>query len=230
MQKPPPRWLTNSLSFVNRFWLRGNQFILWLGAAFFFLGGFVALTEEMLEKEHLGKDQAVLNFVESFRVPALNGIAVDLTALGSVTVITILTVIGTIFLLLKKDRRGALYLLLGALGAGVWTIALKHIISRERPTEIPRLVEVAGYSYPSGHSLGATSVYLLLMFIAFRNFQTIKAKTIIFVVAAMLIIGVCFSRVYLGVHYPSDVLSGALLGTSWVLFLTAFLGNFKTYA
>ena len=211
-------------------WIREFEFfhpsqrrrLLWIGLALVFFGTFLKVSWELYEGPKLESlDRALLVFIAGFRVPALNGPAVDITALGSATVLTFVVLTSVTLLLLDRDRRGALYLAMGSVGAGVGTFVIKHLFGRERPTVVPRLAEVGGSSYPSGHSLGATSIYLLLMFLTWRHFRSLRARAIILVLTGLLIGGVCFSRLYLGVHYPSDVLSGFLFGTAWTCLLTS---------
>lgn len=191
-----------------------------------FLGLFAKLTKDIFEHDDVEKiDRAVLFLAEKMRITAFNGAAVDLTALGSPTVISIVTISGLLVLWLKHDRAGAAYLAIAAIGSGFWTSVMKHLIARERPQIIPRLVEVSGQSYPSGHSLAAAAVYLSLAFLACRAFKSIRDRIILFCVAACLVGAVSLSRIYLGVHYPSDVASGVFLGSAWTFFLTGIFAH-----
>ncbi|MDR3608392.1 MAG: phosphatase PAP2 family protein [Oligoflexia bacterium] len=205
--------------------------LLWTGLALLFLGLFLKLTDEVSEHGNLDTlDQRILIMIAHYRVAAFNGSAVDFTALGSPTVITLITVIGVLLLWLNHDRRGSTYLATGSIGAGIGTYTLKHLLTRERPSVVPRLVEVTGYSYPSGHSLSATSVYLLLMFLAWRYYRGWQARLALLLCASVVIGGVCLSRLYLGVHYPSDVLSGVFLGAAWTCLLTAYFSRAESGA
>ena len=205
---------------------RSLRVLFWLGGTSLCLGIFIKLTWELREDSDLEQfDQLVLVLISKLRVAALNGAAVDLTALGSPTVIFFFTVLGLVLLLLNQDKWGALYLATGSAGAGFWTYLLKHFISRERPTVVPRLVEVSGFSYPSGHSLAAASFYLILMFLACRHFRSFRNRLVLFICTGVLIGSVCFSRLYLGVHYPSDVASGAFLGAAWAFAITALFSR-----
>ena len=199
----------------------------WVALALFFLGLFFEMTYELHYGDGIESlDRQILLAIAARRTAALNGPAVDVTALGSSTVIALLATMGVLILgWLNRDRWGAAYLALGSLGAGLGAGVLKQLIARPRPTVIPRLVEVSESSYPSGHSFAATSFYLLLMFLAFRRYRSPKERGVLAVCAFVVITGVCVSRLYLGVHYPSDVLGGALLGVGWVCFLTAFLSD-----
>ncbi len=213
----------NWVKLSDKFSEKNVRLLFWLAISTFFLGLFVKLTTEISEHNRLEQiDKSILLFVEKVRVPAFNGIAVDLTALGSPLVITLVTLIGLLVLWLRQDRDGFVYLVTVSFGAGFWTLMMKHLIGRERPQIIPRLVEVSGLSYPSGHSLSAAAVYLGLTFLTCRHFKSIYSRLILFSVSIGLIAAVSLSRVYLGVHYPSDILSGVFLGASWVFFLTAF--------
>jgi undecaprenyl-diphosphatase len=184
------------------------------------------MTWELHEDSFLSSlDQRILVLISQYRVTALNGPAVDISALGSPTVLSLFTLIGAMLLWLKQDRRGCAYLIVGSTGAGVGTFLLKHIFSRDRPSIVPTLVNVSGFSYPSGHSFGATSVYLLLMFLAWRKYLSRSSRGLILFATIAVISAVCFSRLYLGVHYPSDVLSGMFLGVAWICLLTYYLNR-----
>ena len=202
------------------------RLLMWLGFTLLFLGLFLKVTWELHEDSNLDSlDRNILIFISKLRVSAFNGMAVDMTALGSPTVIVLFTIIGLVFLWLNHDRRGCAYLASGSAGAGIGTFIMKHLFTRERPSGVPRLVEVSGFSYPSGHSLAATSLYLLFIFLAWRHYPAWRARVVLLMCADVLIGGVCFSRLYLGVHYPSDVLSGACLGAAWVFLLTAYFSR-----
>ena len=204
-------------------------FLLSLASAFALIGLFLELTSEMYEEETINMaDAKVITFVASLRDSTLNGMAVDLTALGSFTVLTIFTILGILILHFLKNHKGALYLILGSSGSALLSTLMKNFFSRERPIEVEKLVEVSSYSYPSGHSLAASSFYLLVAFLVFTSFDKLKDRMLIFLFSLSLIFGIGISRIYLGVHYPSDVLAGFLLGTSWTLVLTAIFYGRKS--
>lgn len=175
----------------------------------------------MLEGDVIALDTAILTAVARHRQPWLNGPAVDLTALGSLTLVVLLGIIAISLLLALRDRRGALQLTVAIAGSGGWLLLAKNWIERARPTEVSHLVEVSGYSYPSGHSLGAAAFYLTAAIIALRHVRGTGAQFAIFAGAVVVLILVSLSRIYLGVHYPSDVASGMSLGAAWALLLAA---------
>jgi undecaprenyl-diphosphatase len=210
---------------IREFSPRSLRRMLWLAVAALALGLFFEITLELHEKdgELLAFDRLLLALFADLRVNRLNGPAVDLTALGSITVISILTAVAAMILFFVKDRLGLLYLLTATIGAGLWTKALKSFISRDRPTEVAKLVDVVGYSYPSGHSLGAAAFFLTIAIIGGRYFESSVHRAILLAAAALLAGSVGLSRIYLGVHYPSDALSGFLFGATWSLTLAHFL-------
>ncbi|MEO5668849.1 MAG: phosphatase PAP2 family protein [Bdellovibrionota bacterium] len=122
-----------------------------------------------------------------------------------------------------------MHLLVAALGSAMWTIALKNFIQRVRPTEIHPLVESLGFSYPSGHSLSSTAIFVTIAIIGSR--QCPAKQRVYAVLLAMMLSGlVALTRIYLGVHYPSDVLSGFFFGSAWAFLLASCFANFTPEA
>ncbi|MBY0397322.1 MAG: phosphatase PAP2 family protein [Thermoleophilia bacterium] len=141
----------------------------------------------------------------------------DLTALGGVAVL--LVVIGAAAGFLAMNRAWhAMWLTLGSsLGGLVLGVLLKGLFDRPRPDVVPHLMRAASSSFPSGHSLNSAVVYLTLGLILAEVGRTRRQKSY-FVGLALTLTGlVGFSRVYLGVHYPTDVLAGWLAGSAWAL-------------
>ena len=197
--------------------------MLWLALFCFTAGTFVKITSELHESDDIIHviDKTILVKTAEFRMPLLDDIAIEVTALGSVTLVTLFVLINLFFLFLKRDRLGAIQLMVASLGAGLWIWIAKLSIARERPQLVPHLVEVEGFSYPSGHSLIAAAVYLTLAILINRGFPSWRVRSLILLMASMLIGLVGFSRVYVGVHYPSDVASGILLGMAWAFFVAS---------
>lgn len=208
---------------------QNNKILLWFAGAFFFLALFIKFTAEVFEDSGIQNiDQSILLYIGiNLRHPFLNGIAVDITALGSPAIITMISLIAIGTLFISKDRSGALYLFLAVSGGTLGMAVLKKFTARPRPQIISHLVEVQGLSYPSGHSLVATVTYLALALLVCRHLKSYKIITLVLITTTLIISLISFSRLYLGVHYPSDVLSGMLFGISWVLMLTAFFKMFE---
>ena len=190
-----------------------------MGAASLSFGSFVKITSELLEHEVRGLDSSILHAVAQMRRPWLTGIAMDVTALGSLTLVALISAIALFIFLSLKDRPAAWQLLLTSVGAGIWTVITKNVIERPRPEDVTHLVQVSGFSYPSGHSLVSASLYLTIAILAARHLPTTKSRVLVLSLAIVIISLVGLSRVYLGVHYPSDVASGLSLGAAWALLL-----------
>jgi undecaprenyl-diphosphatase len=197
-----------------------TRLFVWLGAASLAFGLFIKITAELFEDPKVDAiDKAILIVVAKCRVSWLNGAMVDLSALGSPMLVTLLSAIALVIFLLTGDRFGALQVVVTSVGAGLWTFLTKSIIERARPEVVPRLVEVSSSSYPSGHALIAASMYLMLAILACRHFSPVGARVTLLAMATTVIGLVGVSRLYLGVHYPSDVASGIALGAAWALLL-----------
>jgi undecaprenyl-diphosphatase len=195
---------------------------LWLGGAALAFLMFVRITRELIEGEVGAMDSAILLAVARDRTPWLTIMAVDVTALGSITWVVLFSAFTIVVLLMLRDRLGALQLLAASVGAGILTLATKNFIERIRPAEAQRLIVVSGFSYPSGHSVSAAALYLTIAIIAGRYVRHSGARAAIFLAVSTVLIMVGASRVYLGVHYATDVVSGVALGAAWALLLAGF--------
>ena len=141
--------------------------------------------------------------------------ALDITSLGSAVVITltVLAVIG--YMLLHGMYRTAAFVAAASAGGWLLNFALKGLIERPRPDIVPHLHEVNSLSFPSGHAMTSAAVYLTLGALVMDMTRTRLGKIYCMVVAMLATMLVGASRVYLGVHYPTDVLAGWLMGLSW---------------
>jgi undecaprenyl-diphosphatase len=206
-----------------------------VGVALVLVAGFVELSEELLDPEQrstrlVGADAAVLRLFALVRRPWLNGVAMDLTALGSPILVALFTIALGAVLLVKGDRRGATILVVSSFASAIVTSVAKRLLERPRPEIVPRLVEVTGLSYPSGHSLASAAVYLTAAFVVARHVALLRERVAGVLSTAVLVLTIGVSRVYLGVHYPSDVFGGILLGTAWALVMGVLLGRLDRIA
>lgn len=141
----------------------------------------------------------------------------DMTALGGLLVTTLLTLGLAGFFLLDRRPRLALFVVAAVVGGVLVSSALKLGFDRPRPELVPHGSHVVTPSFPSGHSSTATVVYLTLGVILARALPRRRMKVYVVALAVLVALGVGFSRVYLGVHWPTDVLAGWTVGGLWAL-------------
>lgn len=185
------------------------------------------LRQGEIDESHL-LDFRVMRLVASFRTPALTQVMTDLTALGSFSVVTLFTLVALLILAFLGDRLGLLYLLVTLTGAAAWPNLLKPVFGRSRPPADGRLVDVFDFSFPSGHTFAAATAYTALAFLTSRHLPKLWQDASVFVLAFLVVSLVALSRVYLGVHFPSDVLGGASAGAAWAFLVSAFFVRART--
>ena len=201
---------------------RAGRLSLWLAGAALALFAFVRITREYIEGDVGAMDRTIVLAVARMRMPWLTSTAIDVTALGSTTLVILFSAFTLVVLLVLRDRIGALQLLAASAGAGILTMVTKNVIERIRPEEAQRLIVVSGFSYPSGHSLSTSALYLTIAIIAGHHVQHSGARAAVFLAVSAVLLMVGASRVYLGVHYATDVISGISLGAAWALVLAGF--------
>jgi undecaprenyl-diphosphatase len=141
----------------------------------------------------------------------------DLTALGGVAVLTFMTLAVTGYLLISRKYHAAWLVLLATLGGLLLSSLLKHVIDRPRPNVVPHLSASLTSSFPSGHSMMAAVVYLTLATLLNRFVRQQRVKLYVLSLAVLLTLLVGVSRVYMGVHYLTDVLAGWSAGLAWAV-------------
>lgn len=208
-----PRWLVAEFSVFAA--------IAGVAASLF---AFAKLAEEVAEGETHAFDEAVLL---AFRAPGdpadplgplwLEVVMRDLTALGSTTVLTLITAAVVGFLIMDRKRGAALFVLAAVAGGGLLSYLLKIGFDRPRPDLVAHLVDVHTLSFPSGHAMGAAVTYLTLGALIVRTERKRPLKAYVLTVAVTLTLLIGLSRLYLGVHWPTDVLAGWCAGSAWAL-------------
>ncbi|MXO61846.1 phosphatase PAP2 family protein [Qipengyuania oceanensis] len=186
------------------------------------LWGFGALAGEMIEGEtgaYDSKIELALRHSDNLAVPVgpafLKTAMIDLTALGSETILTLVTVLAIAFLLLRKRQNQALLVAAAVGGGALLSGLLKSQFSRARPEIVPHLVPVHSASFPSGHAMNSAIVYLTIAVLIARSYEDARTRNFIVGLAVIATGVIGFSRVYLGVHWPSDVAAGWLVGGAW---------------
>jgi undecaprenyl-diphosphatase len=185
---------------------------------------FATLAYKVVAGDTLSFDESCLRALRRADDPAkpigpdwLAEVGRDLTALGGVAFLTLLTIAVAGFLRLRK-MYGAMWLVIfAALGGLLASTLLKNLFERPRPSLVPHLDEVYTSSFPSGHSMLSATIYLTLgaLLGRFVHERTLRAYFLIVALLLTFLVGV--SRVFLGVHYPTDVLAGWAVGLTWSL-------------
>ena len=186
--------------------------------------GFLAVADEVVEGDTAHIDERILL---AFRNPSdpsdpIGGPEVeefvrDLTALGSVPVIGLVTLSVVGFLLMDRKTHAGVLVLVATVGGQLLSTTLKGLYDRPRPDVVPHLMHAAPGSFPSGHSLLAAVTYLTLGALMARMVTRPRLKIFVVFVAITITALVGVSRVYLGVHYPTDVFAGWAAGLVWAI-------------
>ena len=183
---------------------------------------FMAIADEALEGDTHAFDESIL---KALREPAdasnpigpawLADMMADLTALGGIAVLTLL-VVGVVFYLLSVGKRGTALLVGGAVGSGaILSTLLKLGFDRPRPDLIAHLSHAYSSSFPSGHAMLSAVTYLTLGVLLARAHERRRTKIIVMTYGVTLTVLIGLSRIYLGVHWPTDVMAGWALGAAW---------------
>jgi membrane-associated phospholipid phosphatase len=175
-------------------------------------------------------DESILQWFQSHRSDLLNQIMLEATVLGSGAVLIVLVLIASVFLWLTKHHWSVYILLMGVFGGQLINGLLKGYFERPRPTVVEFVDEVHSLSFPSGHAMTSMIVYGSIGYLVARLEPTRGLRLTTWVVAALMIILVGISRMYLGVHYPSDVFAGFLAGLAWLGFVAASLAAIRFFA
>ena len=186
------------------------------------LFAFVSLAGEVTEGDTQAFDTKILRALRDPADPSkpigpawIEEPLLDLTAIGGSTVLGLVIVAVAGYLVLQTRYRTAIVVAITSLSGELLNAAMKHAFNRPRPTIVPHLRVVYSTSFPSGHAMESAIVYLTLAAILMRASETRLTKLYILGVAALLTTLVGISRVYLGVHYPTDVIGGWIVGFMW---------------
>jgi undecaprenyl-diphosphatase len=185
--------------------------------------GFAALAEVVREGYTQHFDTAVLRWLGAHHTPTLTTIMTEVTPLG--TGVVVLTVVGitTAFLWHTEHKHSARMLLAATAGNILLNNVLKLFFDRARPSVFEWETHAASSSFPSGHAMSATVVYGTVAYLLARLQKHRWARAITLLLAVIMVALICLTRLYLGVHYPSDVLGGIIVGLAWSGFCMATL-------
>ena len=189
--------------------------ILILGSIFLFL----RIGNEILEKEVFSFDTILTNFIYSMRSPQMTSLMLFFSNLGGPFFLFLLSVAIIIYLFKKRRRDALIYSFILYTGV-ILNVVLKEIFQRPRPHHLP-LISEDFYSFPSGHAMNSFVFFAAFSYFILRETSNKKITIIVSTISILLVLLIGISRIYLGVHYPSDVIAGYIAGFIW--FLSAIL-------
>lgn len=179
------------------------------------LWGFAAIAEDILEKETRTFDTEILLALKRLHTPVLDQIMIGLTFLGEPKLLLVLSLALGALLLVRHHRSEALTIAFAGVGAVCLNTLLKLLFARARPQLWERVVDVRFYSFPSGHSMISMVIYGLLGYFLMSRYP--RWRWLIATLTVLLVAAIGFSRLYLGVHWPTDVIAGYTAGMVWLI-------------
>lgn len=210
-------------SLLGRHHADSNLLVLFLLAAAGVLV-FLLLASEVREGEVFGVDRWLIQGLRNPADPSvpigpfwLRRALTDITALGGSPVLTLLTLMSAGYLLAARKAATAAFLVAAISTGAIASNLLKLIFSRPRPDVVAHLVDTYSTSFPSGHAMNSAIVFLTLGALLARAEADRAVRVYLMAVALFLTLIIGFSRIYLGVHWPSDVLAGWCVGASWAI-------------
>ena len=176
---------------------------------------FAQIADEVVEKETTTTDTQILQAIRRLHTPLLDQIMVGITFLGQPSVLVVLSLSLGIWLLFQRCRSEATTLAIAAIGAAGLNYWLKELFARDRPALWDRVVDVRYYSFPSGHAMVSVVMYGLIGYLLAKTFP--RWRVLIFILTVSLVVAIGFSRLYLGVHWPTDIAAGYAAGLVWLI-------------
>ena len=181
---------------------------------------FLELALDVFQKEIMTKDVLGYKFISTYLISdTITPIAKVITQMGGA--IALLTITIALLLFLKNKKIG-IAIAINLIVATILNLVLKHIVQRPRPTEY-RMISETGYSFPSGHSMVSMAFYGFLIYLIYKQVENKKVKWGLIIALSILIATIGISRIYLGVHYTSDVLAGFTISVSYLVVYTSIV-------
>ena len=198
--------------------------------AVLFTWAFAEIAEKVRSGATQGFDDALLHWMAAHQSKAVQTAMLEITSLGTGTVVGMIVFIAGMFLWLNQHKHSAILLIVATLGGMLLDNLLKIGFNRPRPQIFQWGTYAVSSSFPSGHAMSSVIVYGTVAYLAARLQQNVASRILTMAFAAVMIILICTSRMYLGVHYPSDVLAGVIVGLAWAGFCMAVLEAAQIYA
>jgi undecaprenyl-diphosphatase len=188
---------------------------------------FAQIADEVLEQETQAIDTQILQAIRLVHTPLLDQVMLGVTVLGQPSVLVIMSLSLGVWLLTQGRRSQATTLAIAALGAVCLNYWLKHLFARDRPALWDRIVDVRYYSFPSGHAMVSMVMYGLIGYLLASSFSHWRGW--ILSLTTLLILTIGLSRLYLGVHWPTDVAAGYAAGLVWLIACILSLEIWRKY-
>lgn len=192
--------------------------------------GFAQLASKVVAGKTLGFDDAAMTYIGAHQIPWIKNAMIEVTTLGTGIVVAMIVAVSALFLWLYDYKQSATLLLVATIGGIILNGVLKLGFNRPRPEFFDWGTHAMSSSFPSGHAMSAAIVYPTVAYLATRLHKTHLARFFTMLGAAIIVALISFSRIYLGVHYPSDVLAGVIVGLAWSAFCMATLEVAQLYA
>ncbi|MGQ0813746.1 MAG: phosphatase PAP2 family protein [Gemmatimonadota bacterium] len=208
-------------------------------AAFLTLGFFVAvaaiaifaaLASAVREGITQKFDEAALRWLAEHRSAGVDLVMLEITTLGTGVVLIVIVLVASLFLWLTHHRWSVYVLLLGVLGAKLFNTLLKGSFARARPSVVESITDVHSASFPSGHAMSSIVVYGSVAYLVSRLESSQRLRRTTWFLVVLIVIAIGASRMYLGVHYPSDVIGGYLAGLAWIALVASALAAINYFA
>ncbi|WP_042356027.1 phosphatase PAP2 family protein [Bacillus rubiinfantis] len=189
--------------------------------------GFTLIARSISDEQLMAFDRIVISVVQGWEASGLTRLMKLFTFIGSTGFVIFLSLCVVIFLAkVLHHRSEVLLFVIAIIGSALLNQLLKHLFQRTRP-DFHRLIEISGYSFPSGHAMNAFTVYAMLAFILWRHISGRMGRSLLIIFSIMMIIAIGVSRIYLGVHYPSDIVGGYLASAIWLSLAIFFFQYYK---
>lgn len=184
---------------------------------------FVGLADEVRDRDTLVFDEMILQAIHDFASHGLDNFALTVTDLGYTWWVGGLTVAGVLLLVYRHRLRDAAILVVGVTGSAIINLILKALFQRDRPELWERLVVENSFSFPSGHAMASCSLAVAAMVILWPT----KWRWLSIMIGGIYMAVIGWTRMYLGVHYPSDIAAGWLIAFIWVMIAAAIIRRWR---
>jgi undecaprenyl-diphosphatase len=198
-----------------------QRFLWWMFFLFLLLVGFTVTTYFVLNGKVLPQDQYIIDLIKQLEAPFVTKVMFFISHIGSKGPVIVISLIFLliIYMLYRQLHEVVLFIIV-SLGSTGLNQAMKFVLKRDRPLE--QIITESGFSYPSGHTMAAVSLYGIITFLLWRHTKTVLGRILLIFFSSIMMIVIGFSRIYLRVHYPSDVLGAFLLSGIW-LYITIWV-------